>query len=457
MTRPNTKRTPPHPTPPHTTVGRPNAKQSVGNRAVSAHAGTTETTLRLRSPLKQAHQASVQAAAQVQAPALPSEQRSTTPPVVTQSLAVPATAEPKAAQPVATRPTPDPVVVTAPVPARPTLARLVRQCSAALRSAWPWLRVLVGVAILAVLVWRLGTGAFLAGLRVVSGPTIAAALGIGLLTTVVSALRWCLVARRLGLSLSLRTAVADYYRATFLNCVLPMGVLGDVQRAVGHGRSSGDVGRGVRAVVLERTGGQIVLFVLCVVVLLVRPSVASTALRDIATGPAGVIVLAVVGVLVAVLLWGRRTARWRRAVSTAVTDARQGLLSRDTLPAVVVLSAVVLAGHITLFLVAARAAGSTAPVGRLLPLVVLALLASGLPVNIGGWGPRESATALAFGAAGLGATQGLTVSVVYGVLTLVTCLPGAGVLVFRYTGWLRTGTGPKVQLEERVVTEEEAS
>lgn len=323
------------------------------------------------------------------------------------------------------------------------------------RVLGPWLRLLTGVAILAVLVWRLGTGAFLDGLRVVNGPAVLAALGIGLLTTVVSALRWCVVARRLGLELSVGTAVADYYRALFLNCVLPMGVLGDVHRAVGHGRSNGDVGRGVRAVVLERTGGQIVLFALCVVVLLVAPT---AAIGHLATGGAVVVVLAVVGVLVAAVAaaihWGNPTSRWRRALDTAVTDARAGLLARDTWPSVVVLSAVVLAGHITLFLVAARTAGSTAPIGQLLPLIVLALLASGLPVNIGGWGPRESAAALAFGAAGLGAAQGLTVAVVYGVLTLVTSLPGAVVLVVRYVGWLRAGR-PQVEFEQRVVAEPE--
>ena len=52
-----------------------------------------------------------------------------------------------------------------------------------------------------------------------------------------------------------------------------------------------------------------------------------------------------------------------------------------------------------------------------------------LPLNIGGWGPREGVTAVAFGAVGLGAAQGLTTAVVYGVLSLIACLPGAVVLL----------------------------
>jgi hypothetical protein len=92
-------------------------------------------------------------------------------------------------------------------------------------------------------------------------------------------------------------------------------------------------------------------------------------------------------------------------------------------------SSAVLAGHLGLFVVAARAAGSTAPVGRLAPLLLLALMAMGLPINIGGWGPREAVTAWAFAAAGLNVAQGLTMALVYGLLALAASLPGAVVLV----------------------------
>jgi hypothetical protein len=42
-------------------------------------------------------------------------------------------------------------------------------------------------------------------------------------------------------------------------------------------------------------------------------------------------------------------------------------------------------------------------------------------------------TAVAFGAVGLGAAQGLATAVVYGVLSLVACLPGAVVLLLSAT------------------------
>jgi hypothetical protein len=68
----------------------------------------------------------------------------------------------------------------------------------------------------------------------------------------------------------------------------------------------------------------------------------------------------------------------------------------------------------------------------MLPLALLVLLAMVLP-NIGGWGPREGITAWLFAAAGLGAAQGVTTAVVFGVMTFVATLPGAVVLV---AAWL---------------------
>ena len=61
-------------------------------------------------------------------------------------------------------------------------------------------------ATLAVLVWQLGTGPFLDGLRAVDGGALAAASGIGVLTTVCCAWRWRIVARGLGVDLPLAQA-----------------------------------------------------------------------------------------------------------------------------------------------------------------------------------------------------------------------------------------------------------
>jgi uncharacterized membrane protein YbhN (UPF0104 family) len=303
------------------------------------------------------------------------------------------------------------------------------------------LGTVAGAVILGVLLWRLGTGVFLDGLRRIDAPTLLAGLGIGVLTTVFSAWRWCRVAGALGIRLPLGVAVADYYRALFLNAALPGGVLGDVHRAMRHGRSAGDVGRGVRAVVLERTAGQAALVVVGIPVLLTLPSPVLTRTRHFVA----LLALAALGALAVVTAVRKgRTAgrpRRRRAFDAARSEVYNALLTRRSWPVVLFSSLVVLAGHLLMFLVAARAAGAHASPATLLPLALLALIAMGLPLSIGGWGPREGITAWAFGAAGLGTDTGVGVAVVYGLLSFTASLPGMLVLLARWhTGLRRPGT-----------------
>jgi hypothetical protein len=229
-------------------------------------------------------------------------------------------------------------------------------------------------------------------------------------------------------------AVPAYYRSQFLNTTLPGGVLGDVHRAVRHGRDVGDPNRALRAVAWERSAGQVVQIVLTITVLLVLPSPVRSSMPVVATavGAGGVGVL-----LLCRALPHDGPSRWGRTMRTAAADLRGGLLARRAWPGIVLASAVVVAGHVVTFLIAARTAGSTASPARMLPLALLVLLAMGLPTNIAGWGPREGVAAWVFSEAGLGAGQGVTTAVVYGVMVLVANLPGAVVL---FAAWLHRGT-----------------
>ncbi len=108
---------------------------------------------------------------------------------------------------------------------------------------------------------------------------------------------------------------------------------------------------------------------------------------------------------------------------------------------------VALAGHLATYLVAARAVGVTASTATLLPLALLVLVAAGLPTNVAGWGPREGVAAWTFGAAGLGADQGVATAVAYGAIVTVASLPGAVVLAGgggpqRRTAGSADGRGP---------------
>jgi uncharacterized membrane protein YbhN (UPF0104 family) len=307
------------------------------------------------------------------------------------------------------------------------------------RTVWTWVRFAGAAVTLAVVVWRLGAGPFLDGVRSVDGRALAAAAGLAVLTTVCCAWRWKIVARGLGIDLPLPVAVAAYYRSLFLNVTLPGGVVGDVHRGVSHGTDVSDVGRGLRAVAWERSAGQGVQVVLTVVVLLVLPSPVRSSMPLVAIALA----VAVAGVvLVARARPAGGSSRWARVRRAAAGDFRDGLLARGAWLGIALASALVVGGHALTFLIAARTAGTTAPPSRMLPLALLVMLAMVLP-SIAGWGPREGATAWVFGAAGLGADRGVATAIVYGVMVLVASLPGA---VFLVLAWFRRTRDP-AQLE----------
>jgi uncharacterized membrane protein YbhN (UPF0104 family) len=307
------------------------------------------------------------------------------------------------------------------------------------RTLWKWVRLVAPALTLAVLVWRLGTGPFLSGIRTVDGGALAAAAALAVLTTVCAAWRWKTVAGGLGVDLSLPAAVAAYYRSQFLNVMLPGGVVGDLHRGVSHGRDVSDVGRGLRAVVWERTAGQVVQAVLTVAVLLALPSPVRSSMPLVAVA----VVVATCGVVIVVRARpGHGRSVWARVRSAVVRDIHDVLLTRRAWLGIALASALVVAGHTATFLIAARTAGVTASPSQMLPIALLVMLAMVLP-SVGGWGPREGVTAWAFGAAGLGAHRGVTTAVVYGIMVFVATLPGAAVLV---VAWFRR-TRPARRIE----------
>jgi glycosyltransferase 2 family protein len=304
------------------------------------------------------------------------------------------------------------------------------------RSPWAWARLLGSALTFAVLVWRLGTGPFLNGFRTVDGGALAAAAGLAVMTTLSYAWRWKIVARGLGVDLSLPAALAAYYRSMFLNATLPGGIVGDVHRGASHGRDVNDVGRAMRSVAWERFAGQLVQALLSVAVLLALPSPAHSLMPLVAIA----VVVAMLGVVLVARARpaGTRSA-WARLLGGAAGDIRDGLLARRAWLGIALASALGVGGHVATFLIAARAAGVSAPLSQMLPIAVLVLAAMMLP-SVGGWGPREGVTAWVFGAAGLGAPHGVTTAVVYGVMVLVASLPGAAVLVI---AWLRPRRRPQ--------------
>ena len=256
-----------------------------------------------------------------------------------------------------------------------TVARVPASAHLASHLSHRGWRVVGGAAVLGVLVWQLGTGPFVDGLRATEPWAVLLAVAVTAGTTWCVAVRWSLVSARLGERVPVRTAYAAYYRSQLLNATLPGGVIGDVHRAVRHGW---------RAVVGERLLGQVVQ-------------------------------VALVGALLLPGGW-----RWIGLAAVLLAAAAGG--------AVLLLSAAAVAGHLVVFLVAAQSVGVDLTPQQLVPVGALVLLGAAVPLSLAGWGPREGVAAWAFTAFGSTAAVGLTVAVTFGVLALVATLPGVLVL-----------------------------
>lgn len=301
---------------------------------------------------------------------------------------------------------------------------------------------------------------------------ILAALGVSVAQVALSAWRWRYTARRLGLRLPFREALREYYLATFLNQALPGGVLGDVSRAWRQARRGPSRASAARSVLLERASGQVVMLAgagACAIALTMRLGLFSSVPWPSEPG-VGVGVLAggvaLTGMVAMALRRGNpdpRARSWlpgrsrpvgdsgreanRRVVEAARaleggpetplgrllretwTEARRAFLHGRAFAVQLGTSLLVVASYVLVFVFACRAVGIETPLptlGLLIPPVLVAML---IPVSLAGWGLREGAAAALWAAVGLPAAEGTAASVMYGVLVLVSSLPGALLLV----------------------------
>nr|WP_286009781.1 lysylphosphatidylglycerol synthase transmembrane domain-containing protein [Salinicola sp. S1-1-2] len=322
----------------------------------------------------------------------------------------------------------------------------------------------ITLGLFGVLAWRLDTTELLRQLATLEPVWVLLALGIALPQVVLSAWRWRLTTQAVGLALPWRTAIAEYYLATFLNQILPGGVLGDATRAWRHGNRTraglrddlrndlgNDLGDGrreaisditrdtecdnthgknerisrgtaVRAVIIERASGQLALIGVALVTLLASPTLRS-GIAEAAAPLSGVFwAWLVAGSLVVVALGYRW--RHRRGSLRVLGDARRALFDRGNWLRQLSSSLLVVATYVAVFLCAARALDLSRPLVDLLPLIPPLLMAMAIPLSIAGWGLREGAAALLWPLVGWPAQEGVTLSITYGVLILLGSLPG---------------------------------
>ncbi len=252
------------------------------------------------------------------------------------------------------------------------------------------------------------------------------AIALSLAQVAVGAVRWGVVLRALSSTVGAIRVFALYYLGVFFAIVLPGAVGGDAMRIWFCNRAGMPLSTAVNSVMLDRMATVLSL------VLLVTGLEPLLLARVPALPGAWVFPFLSLAGIVGTLVLSQldrlpfAVSRWRliRGLAVLAADCRRLCIRpRYGLSAVVV----ALIGNVNLALVAyALAVGLRLPVGALDCLVLIppVILIMTLPISIAGWGVRETAMVTAFGFIGVSGNSALVLSILFGLVTTATALPG---------------------------------
>jgi uncharacterized membrane protein YbhN (UPF0104 family) len=298
-------------------------------------------------------------------------------------------------------------------------------------------KAFIGLGLLALLFRQIGTDAVtrvLAGTNIGQFLIACAFMAAGV---AIQGLRWKIIADQLGAPLAIGAALVGMAESMFFNQILPSGVGGDALRAVRAYDEGARPGQAVLGVLLDRAFGLWFIAAVALFATIAGGSriLSSTPWHLMAAVSAIIFAGAVGAAVIGRLIRDRGLPKWLQpigallmAFATAVGNARLLLAVTGTMVASMLLFA--------LSLDRCAAALSLSPTLWDITLVLQGMmLASIVPLSIGGWGWREGAAVLLFTAGGIGAAEAAGLSILFGLASTVLGLVGA--VVWMGTGYRR--------------------
>lgn len=309
------------------------------------------------------------------------------------------------------------------------------------------IRIAIGLAVVGVLIARTpDRGELLDAFgQAAPGWVIAAgaALFVGILA---SAERWNAYLDALEISMPYPTVLRLYFVGTFFNAFLPSGIGGDAYKGVRIGRVVGRYTPGFASVFLDRFAGFVALAAIGLVGALVE-LIAGEVQRVAAT--AAVLSAGMAAAAAIVLFGGERLlgggrlvkhegigGKLRQAVRAIQAAGRHREAAARGYLFGLVFQVLVLTYHVLL----ARALGFTGiSIAAMTGVVVVASLATLIPLSPGGLGFREAAYVWALGVFGIEHAQALAFALLVLAILLATSAVGGLVYVVK-GGEIRSGT-----------------
>lgn len=297
---------------------------------------------------------------------------------------------------------------------------------------WGWLKLLVGVSILGFLFTRASPEAVVRALGSSRAGPIAAAFALALASQVPAAFRLRLFAGSLGLEFPVARLLAINLAAAFYGLFVPGGnVTAGAVRVYRLSRGEGSPGRAVLAVVRDRLDATAALVAVGLLFLLADGSGGPRETRLLVGG-----VLACGAIFAFLACWGRVHARpgeppgegaWagRRLPETArLALAETGRMPLRAQGRAFALSLATQLAGVAAYLLVARSVGIELPLVTLGWIRSAVMLATMLPVSLGGIGVREGAFLLLLAPYGVSQEAALALS----LLVFATTLAGVATL-----------------------------
>jgi glycosyltransferase 2 family protein len=326
------------------------------------------------------------------------------------------------------------------------LSRIVRVASPLGRRGALALRVVVSAALLGIVLAYADVGDVADAVRDGDWGWFAAGLALMGAAVVVGALRWWLLLEGAQIEVSARRGVRAFAYSMVLNILLPTAVAGDAVRTWVVGRESGRLLGAAAATVIDKLTALSCLFVLAwVAYALDRGAVPHSLVVVFAWVTAGLLAALAIAALVAA---GVRPVLHRFPDRLAVMARESWKLVRSWAGSAKLVGSVLGLGVLyQLFAVIAlilvgRTLGLELPFALAAVSTSIVLVATLIPVSVGGLGIREGGFVLLLGEAGIDAADATLISLLSAAAVLIS---GAGVAAAAYLyDAARTG-GPEAR------------
>ena len=243
---------------------------------------------------------------------------------------------------------------------------------------------------------------------------------ISFIQYVLSAYRWMYISSKNGTEMNFLYCLKFYYISTFINNILPGGVVGDIYRAYCARESSNNLinlSKSVQGIVFERLSGQIMMFFIFLISLTFFFLINAKYVAFLFTVVPVLLITFIVYIVV-------RKIYFNKISSNEIVINFRKIFSGKIFWNHTIISFFVVLSYIVIYIISAEALGLSIDYFTFFVFTPIVLFSMTLPVSIGGWGVREGTALLIAFLLGLSASSSISVAVMYGILNLFCSLPG---------------------------------